>query len=212
MIGHSRPLVAGVLLLALLCVRDAWAGSPTEQLRTQIDRVVKAVEDPELKKDGKVRERRIIVRRIADDIFDFNETAKRSLARHWLQRTAAERKEFVDLFASLLERSYISKIELYNGERIAYSGESVDGDQATVRTKIITKQGTEIPIDYKMLRAANDRWLVYDVVIEGVSLIANYRSQFNKIIQTSSYQELVKNMKTKQAESSDEQKRTSDRS
>jgi len=205
-------LAAGALLVVILLVRDAWAGAPTDQLRSQIDRVVKTVEDPELKKDSRVRDRRVAVRKIADEIFDFNETAKRSLARHWLQRTPAERKEFVDLFANLLERSYVSKIELYNGERIAYLGDTVDGDQATVRTKIVTKQGTEIPIEYKMQRTGGDRWLVYDVIIEGVSLIANYRTQFNKIIQTSSYQELVKKMKTKQAEFQDDQKRTSDRS
>jgi phospholipid transport system substrate-binding protein len=205
-------LAAGALLVVVLFVHDAWAGAPTDQLRSQIDRVVKTVEDPELKKDSRARERRVAVRKIADEIFDFNETAKRSLARHWLQRSPAERKEFVDLFASLLERSYISKIELYNGERIAYLGDTVDGDQATVRTKIVTKQGTEIPIEYKMQRTGGDRWLVYDVIIEGVSLIANYRTQFNKIIQTSSYQELVKKMKTKQAEFQDDQKRTSDRS
>jgi phospholipid transport system substrate-binding protein len=205
-------LAASALLMVLVFVHDAWAGSPTDQLRTQIERVVKTVEDPELKKDSKAKERRTAVRKIADEIFDFNETAKRSLARHWLQRTPAERKEFVDLFANLLERSYISKIELYNGERIAYLGETIDGDQATVRTKLLTKQGTEIPVEYKMLRASNDRWLVYDVMIEGVSLVANYRTQFNKIIQTSSYQELVKKMKTKQAEFLDEQKRTSGRS
>jgi phospholipid transport system substrate-binding protein len=213
MIGLRRcALAAGALLMVVVFTHHAWAGSPSDQLRAQIERVVKTVEDPDLKKDGKARERRTAVRKIADDIFDFNETAKRSLARHWLQRTPAERKEFVDLFANLLERSYISKIELYNGERIAYVGETVEGDQATVRTKIVTKQGTEIPIEYKMLRTANDRWLVYDVMIEGVSLVANYRTQFNKIIQTSSYQELVKKMKTKQTEFLDEQRRTSDRS
>jgi phospholipid transport system substrate-binding protein len=213
MIGlRRRVLAAGALLMVVVCAHDAWADSPSDQLRAQIERVVKTVEDPELKKDSKAKERRTAVRKIADDIFDFNETAKRSLARHWLQRTPAERKEFVDLFANLLERSYISKIELYNGERISYLGETVEGDQATVRTKIVTKQGTEIPVEYKMLRTPNDRWLVYDVVIEGVSLVANYRTQFNKIIQTSSYQELVKKMKTKQAEFLDEQRRTSERS
>ncbi len=210
MIGLRRCALA--LLMVVVFAHHAWAGSPSDQLRAQIERVVRTVEDADLKKDGKAKERRTAVRRIADDIFDFNETAKRSLARHWLQRTPAERKEFVDLFANLLERSYISKIELYNGERIAYLGETVEGDQATVRTKLLTKQGTEIPIEYKMLRTPNDRWLVYDVVIEGVSLVANYRTQFNKIIQTSSYQELVKKMKTKQAEFLDEQRRTSDRS
>ena len=208
----GRLLTPLALVVSLLIVCDVWAGPPTEQLRAQVERVVKTVDDPELKSQSKLKERRIAVRKIADEIFDFNETAKRSLARHWQQRTPAERKEFVDLFADLLERSYISKIELYNGEKISYLGDSIDGDLATVRTKLITKQGTDIPVDYKMLRSPGDRWLVYDVMIEGVSLIANYRTQFNKIIQTSSYQELVKKMKAKQSEFLDEQKRTSDRS
>jgi len=150
------------------------------------------------------------VRRIANDIFDFSETAKRSLARHWQSRTPAEREEFVQLFGDLLERSYISKIELYGGEKIGYIGESMDGDLATVRTRIVTRHGTEIPIDYKM-HTLGSRWLVYDVSIEGVSLIANYRTQFNKIIQTQSYAELVKRMKTKQEEflEDERQRRTS---
>ena len=212
MIRRHRLAVLGALVIALVLARDVWAGAPTDQLRARIERAVRTVDDPELRKDSKVRERRSAVRKIADEIFDFNETARRSLARHWQQRTSAERKEFVDLFAALLERSYMSKIELYNGERIAYLGDSIDGDQATVRTKIITKYGTDIPVDYKMLRASGDRWLVYDVMIEGVSLIANYRTQFNKIIQTSSYQELLRKMKSKQSEFMDEQKRTSERS
>ena len=206
---RCRVVVAVALMASVVVARDGWAGMPTDLLRVQIDRVVKTLDEPDLKKEGKSRERRTAVRKIAEDIFDFNETAKRSLGRHWQPRTPAERKEFVDLFANLLERSYLSKIELYNGERIAYLGDSIDGDQATVRTKIVTKQGTEIPIDYKMLRHG-DRWLVFDVMIEGVSLIANYRSQFNKIIQTSSYQELVRKMKSKQAEFLDERKRTSE--
>jgi phospholipid transport system substrate-binding protein len=139
------------------------------------------------------------VRKIANDIFDFAEIAKRSLARHWQGRSEAERKEFVGLFADLLERSYISKIELYGGEKILYTGERIDGDAASVTTKIITKNGTEVPIEYRLLRQS-DRWLVYDVSIEGVSLVSNYRTQFNKIIQTSSYAELVKKMKAKQDE------------
>jgi phospholipid transport system substrate-binding protein len=186
-------------LLVLLVAREARAGAPTEQLKGAIDRVLKTLEEPSLKATGKTKERRSEVRKIADDIFDFTETAKRSLARHWQGRTGKEREEFVVLFGDLLERSYISKIELYGGERILYVGESVDSDQATVRTKIITRQGTEVPVDYRMLKRG-DRWLVYDVSVEGVSLINNYRTQFNKIIQTSSYAELVKRMKTKQEE------------
>jgi phospholipid transport system substrate-binding protein len=205
---RRRALVALALVASVVSVREGWAGTPTDLLRVQIDRAVKTLEEPDLKKDGKSRERRAAVRKIAEDIFDFTETAKRSLGRHWQPRTAAERREFVDLFANLLERSYLSKIELYSGEKIAYLGDTIDGDQATVRTRIATKHGTEIPVDYKMYRHG-DRWLVYDVIIEGVSLIANYRTQFNKIIQTSSYQELVRKMKTKQAEFMDDKQRTS---
>lgn len=179
--------------------RDAVAGAPTEQLRASIERVVKILEDPELRKESRQAERRRAVRRVAEEIFDFAETAKRSLGRHWLARSPAEREEFVRLFADLLERAYISKIEVYNGERISYVGESVEGDLATVRTRIATRQGAEVPVDYRML-LRGDRWLVYDVIIEGVSLVANYRTQFNKIITTSSYQELVRRMRSKQEE------------
>jgi phospholipid transport system substrate-binding protein len=207
----ERGAVAAVaLVVSLVGVRAGWAGPPTDLLRVQIDRVVKTLDEPELKREGRARERRVAVRRIAEDIFDFTETAKRSLGRHWQPRTPAERKEFVDLFANLLERSYLSKIELYSGEKISYLGDTVEGDQATVRTRIATRHGTEIPVDYKMYKHG-DRWLVYDVIIEGVSLIANYRTQFNKIIQTSSYQELVRKMKTKQAEFSEDQRRALDR-
>ncbi len=209
---RRRGFVFATAFALLLAAAEARAGQPTDQLHAQINRVIKVLEDPELKKDGKVRERRTAVRKIANDIFDFGETAKRSLARHWPPRTPAEREEFVALFSDLLERSYISKIELYGGEKIGYLSETIEGDLATVRTKIVTKEGTDIPIDYRMLKGG-DKWLVYDVNIEGVSLIANYRAQFNKIIMTSSYQELVRKMKTKQEEfyEDEKQKRTSQR-
>jgi phospholipid transport system substrate-binding protein len=197
-----RPVVRALLLVLVLGVVAAppvAAGAPTDQLKAQIDRVLKALEDPELKKEGRAKERRVAVRKIANDIFDFGETARRSLGPHWQARTPAERDEFVQLFGDLLERSYISKVELYGGEKIQYLGDSIEADQAKVQTKLLTKSGNEIPIEYRMLKKG-DRWLVYDVIIEGVSLIANYRTQFNKIIRTSSYQELVKKMKAKQEE------------
>jgi phospholipid transport system substrate-binding protein len=198
-----RRVVAVVLGLGLILgpwlSAPAQAGPPLEQLRGQIDRVLKVLDDPEMKRDSRAKDRRVAVRKIAEDIFDFQETAKRSLARHWQPRTPSERDEFVRLFADLLERSYISKIELYGGEKIAYLGDQMEGDQALVRTRIVTKGGTEVPVEYRMLKRG-ERWLVYDVIIEGVSLVANYRTQFNKIIQTSSYAELVKKMKVKQDE------------
>ena len=208
----TRGLALAAGLLLLLGAPRAWAGVPTDQLKAQIDRAIKILENVENKKDTKVQERRTAVRKIANEIFDFGETAKRSLARHWTPRTPAEREEFVRLFADLLERSYISRIELYGGEKITYVGETIDGDQAVVRTRLVTRQGTEIPVEYRM-HLRDGKWLVYDVVIEGVSLIANYRAQFNKIITTSSYEELVKKMKTRQEEFQQDEpsKRTSQR-
>ena len=197
---HAGLVVAVALAGVVVAVAPARAGAPLEQLRLQVDRVLKLLDDPELKKESKAKDRRVAVRKIANEIFDFNETAKRSLGRHWLARTPAERDEFVQVFTDLLERSYISRVELYGGEKIQYVGDTIeDGEQAKVQTKLVTKGGGEIPIEYRMHKKA-DRWLVYDVIIEGVSLVSNYRTQFNKIIQTSSFQELVKKMKSKQEE------------
>jgi len=199
-----RVMLGGALLLSL--ASPGWAGPPTEQLRGAMDRVVKSLEDPALKGTDKTLQRRAAVRRVADDIFDFGEIARRSLARHWQPLTEAQRQEFTSLFSDLLERSYISKIELYGGEKIVFAGEKIEADSASVTTKVITKNGTEVPIDYRMLKRG-ERWLVYDVSIEGVSLVSNYRTQFNKIIQTASYADLVQRMKTKQEELTSEEKR-----
>ena len=192
-------LVIAVMLAGAMAARDAWAGAPTEQLRTQIERAIKVLEDPELAKESRMSERRAAIRRIANEIFDFTETTRRSLGPHWQARTPQEREEITRLFADLLERSYIGRIETYSGEKIQFIGDSVDGDQANVRTRLVTKQGTEVPVDYRMHRVG-DRWLSYDVVIEGVSLVANYRAQFNKIIQTSGYASLVKKLVAKEQE------------
>ncbi|HEV8583772.1 MAG TPA: ABC transporter substrate-binding protein [Methylomirabilota bacterium] len=192
--------LAVALTLALGAGRDAWAGAPTEQLRTQIDRVLKILDNPEMKRDGGMVERRVAIRRVANEIFDFTETTRRSLGTHWQGRTREEREEVTRLFADLLERSYIGKIELYSGEKIQYLGDTLEGTQATVRTRLITRQGTEIPVDYRMHRVGGDRWLTYDVAIEGVSLVANYRAQFNKIVQTSGYKSLVKRLAMKEQE------------
>jgi phospholipid transport system substrate-binding protein len=193
-------LLGAVVAAVLAGGGPAWAGAPTDQLRARIDRVLKTLEDPELRQDAHAAERRVMIRTIAYDTFDFREISQRSLARHWQARTPAEREEFALLFADLLERSYIGKIEMYSGgERIQYVGEAVDGEQAVVRTKIVTRQGVEVPVDYRMHRVG-DRWLVYDVALEGVSLVANYRAQFSKIIQTSSYGDLVAKLRAKKEE------------
>jgi phospholipid transport system substrate-binding protein len=188
--------VAGLWLAAAV---PAAAGIPTDQIRSATDRILKIVTDPALKAPAKADARRQQIRAVANEIFDWEETGKRALARHWQARSPAERSEFSKLFADLVERSYVSKIEAYSGEKIVYLGDAVEGDQATVRTKLITKANTEIPIDYRLLKEG-DRWRVYDVLIEGVSLVGNYRSQFNRIIQQAGYPELVQKLKTKQEE------------
>jgi len=189
--------LAGVLILST--AQSGFAATAQEQLKGAIDRVVSTLESPTLKGDGKAAEKRSAVRKIANEIFDFGEIARRSLGRYWQPLSEAQRTEFVGLFGDLLERSYFSKIELYGGEKIVYIGERVDGDLATVATKIISKNGTEVPVDYRLLRRG-DRWMIYDVNIEGISLVSNYRTQFNKIIQTNGYNTLVDRMRTKQAE------------
>lgn len=191
------------LLAALVVVvgisAPALAGAPLDQVKSAVDRVLKLVLDPELKKPENFLDRRKRIRAVADELFDWQETGRRALARHWQARTPQQRAEFSALFADLIERSYVSKIETYNGERIAYTGETMESDVATVTTKLFSKAGTEIPIDYR-LQKVNDRWRVYDVLIEGVSLVSNYRTQFNRIIQQSGYDELIKKMKAKQEE------------
>ena len=195
----STRLVARLAAVALAGLvvgapASADAGAPTDQLKVFVEQIVKVLEDPGLRPEAKLKERRAAIRKEAEVVFDFSETAKRALGRHWQALTEKDRLEFTGLFTDLIERAYISKIERYSGERIAYAGEAVDGSLATVRTRFVTKQGTEIPVDYRM-QQRGDRWLVYDVLVEGVSLINNYRTQFDKIIQTSSYSELVRKMK-----------------
>ena len=200
MVGRLFWGLATAGLLILSTVQGGWAATAQEQLKGAIERVVSTLDSPAMKGEGKAAERRAAVRQIANEIFDFGEIARRSLGRYWQPLSEAQRAEFVGLFSDLLERSYISKIELYGGEKIIYSGERVDGDLAIVSTKIITKNGTEVPIDYRLFRRG-DNWKVYDVNIEGISLVSNYRTQFNKIIQSSGFNTLVDRMKAKQTES-----------
>jgi len=185
-----------VALIVLISAGPARAGAPTDQVRQYTDQVQKILDDPAMQGADK----RAAVRKAAVEIFDVQETAKRALGRHWHGRTPAEREEFVQLFADLLERTYINKIDIYRGERLVYTNEVVDGDYATVRAKVLSKsRGAEIPVEAKMLRKG-DRWLIYDIAVENISLIANYRAQFDRIIRTASFQELVTRLKTKREE------------
>jgi len=192
---YTRPLVASrVAALVLILASPVYAGAPTDTLKGTVDRIVQILADPALQ--DKPEQRRAEVRKIAEGIFDYPDTARRALGPHWSARSPQEQQEFAKLFADLLDRAYVSKLELYQGERVRYVGETADGDEATVKTVIATKKSSDIPVDYRMHRK-DGRWLVYDVIIEGVSLVSNYRTQFNKIVQTESYDALVQRLRAK---------------
>jgi len=180
------------IALVLALWGQAWASSPTEQLRVYTDQVMKVLESRTMA----APERLEAVRAVASEAFDVSETAQRALGLHWQQRTPAERQEFVQVFRSLLEQTYLSRIGEFGGERIKYVSERIDGDRAIVRAVIVTKNGTEVPVESRLLQKA-DRWLIYDVLIENISLIASYRSQFDRVIRTSSYPELIRRLKTR---------------
>jgi phospholipid transport system substrate-binding protein len=174
---------------------------PTQVVQSATEQVLQIVQDSQLAAPVHQERRRIEMQRIADRLFDFQEMARRALALHWRERTPQEQGEFVVVFKQLLGRAYVGKLENYAGEQIVYLGESVDGDFATVRSKIVTGRGSEIPVDYR-LHLVGSRWVVYDVAVSGVSFVANYRGQFDRIIRTSSYQALMRDLKSKYADGS----------
>jgi phospholipid transport system substrate-binding protein len=179
-----------------ICVSvPAMAGEPTEMIRKTTDKIIGIVIDPALKGPEKAAERKRLVREAVSEQFNREEMSRRTLAQHWSKRTVGEKKEFVDLYARLLEGTYLDKVEGYSGEKVVYEDETVDGKYAVVKVKILSKQGTNISVEYRLIKGID--WLVYDVSIEGVSLVNNYRTQFNSIIVRSSYKELIKQLKAK---------------
>ena len=192
---RALALVAAALLV-LWVPGKSFAGLATEQVKATVDQVLKILTDPTLKSDQKTQERRAKLRQVVLQRFGFAEMSKRSLGPYWTERTPEERKEFVRLFTDLLERAYIDRVEGYTGEKVLYQEEVVEGNYSEVRSKIVTKKNQEVAIIYRLLK--NDsNWEVYDIIIEHVSLVNNYRTQFSKIIRTSSYEELVKKMQAK---------------
>lgn len=188
-----------IVLAGVFFSSYAIASAVTDDVRKTVDQVVSIVSNPEMKKARSESKKRAALKSAIGRIFDYGEMAKRSLGVNWKGRTKAEQKEFVTLFSTLLENSYAGKIESYNNEKIVYNGETVNGSYAEVKSRIITAKRDEYTLDYRLLREGN-RWMVYDVVIEGVSMVSNYRSQFNKIIVNQGYGELVKKLRSKSDE------------
>ncbi|NIN00673.1 MAG: ABC transporter substrate-binding protein [candidate division Zixibacteria bacterium] len=188
-----------LFLLAVGIAVPAVAGEPTEQIKETTDKIISILTDPELKDSTKSEEKRKLIRQAVDERFDWEELARRSLARHWSNRTDEEKREFISLFSDLLEKTYMDKVDSYSGETVFYVGETVDGNYGVVNIKIVTERDTEIPAEYKV-KKKEDGWFIYDISVNGVSLVNNYRTQFNSIILKSSYEDLVDRLKAKVAQ------------
>jgi phospholipid transport system substrate-binding protein len=196
--GWTMFLLSAVWLSALGL---ATAGEPTDLVRQITDQVLKILEDPQFQAPNRHAERQERLHKIAEQVFDWQEMARRALAVHWRERTPQEQQEFVRLFRDLVEGTYINRLEsaIQEKREIQYVGEQVEGSRAAVKTSVVTRRNQQVPIEYR-LQKADGRWLIYDVLVEGISLVNNYRSQFNRIITSSSYNDLVQKMKNRQGD------------
>lgn len=187
------------VLVMVVCVGivavPGYAGPPTDSMKVTIDEVLRIVREKELKQPEKAEERRHLLENVVAARFDYSEMSRRALGAPWNQLTDQQKQEFVDLFRTLLTNSYADKIETYSGEGVQYLHERTEKEYAEVRTKVLSGK-TEIPLDYRMIHRADD-WRVYDVVVDGVSLVNNYRGQFTKILRASSYSDLVDQLRKK---------------
>jgi phospholipid transport system substrate-binding protein len=193
-----RQIAIGIFIFTLYVgfARFAQAGEPLELVRTAVDKAIQTLKDPKLQSQDKKRERIDRLREALNPIFDYEEMAKRALGTHWRRRTPAEQEEFVKLFRDFLEKIYSDKVDLYGGEKVRFGREVIDKDFAQVESTIIKPKGEEIAVNYK-LRQINGQWKVYDAVVENISIVNNYRSQFDRIISSSSYEELIKRLQEK---------------
>ncbi|HTG11706.1 MAG TPA: ABC transporter substrate-binding protein [Candidatus Eisenbacteria bacterium] len=192
---HTLMTLTAALLLGLTASVAA-ALTPTETVKSRVDQALQSLSQTANPGAEASERRRADIRRAADTLFDFPDMSRRALGRHWTDRTPAEREEFTRLFTDLIARTYIGKIDRYAGESIAYVGERVDGDEASVRSQVVTAKGSQIPVEYRLHRA-NDTWSAYDVLIENVSLVGTYRSQFDRIIKAESFADLLRRLREK---------------
>jgi phospholipid transport system substrate-binding protein len=199
---QRRALMTGLMGLCAMGVLFAGGGhtlaaadNALESIKKTINEVIHVLEDADLKKPARADERRKKLEQVIGSRFSYDEMSKRALGKQWAKISEPQRKEFVELFQRLLSKTYAGKIEGYSGEQVHYLGERNQDGYAEVRTKVSSGK-TEIPLDYRLLQLGGD-WRVYDVVVDGVSLVANYRGQFDKIIRTSSYDDLVDRLRSK---------------
>ena len=197
--GGLRVPIFGLVAALALLPGPVGAGAPTDRLRAAAEKVIQILNDPALQAEARAPERQAAVRTAVIDLLDFAEISRRALGRHWRPLSDVERDEFVRLFRALLDRTYLPQIKLYQGEQIQFVGESVDRDFAAVQARVPTRRGQEASVVFRLHRPG-ERWLIYDVSVEGISLVANYRAQFDQVIQRASYQGLVTRIKQKLAD------------
>ncbi len=183
--------IAFPIIISLSAPIPSRAGEPTERIRFVVEQGIEILNETKLQSKNGKQVYLDRLREVVFPLFNFPEMAKRSLGFYWRRLSPVERQEFVTLFTNLLERSYAGKIDLYDGEVVIFTGEAMEDNYARVDTKIVSKKGEEYSIDYKLLRTNGD-WRIYDVVVEHISLVNNYRSQFNRVIANSSYENLTK--------------------
>ncbi len=186
-----------IMVAVLLAAAEpgAMAASPTQTVQVAVQQVF-AGQDGSVVKKISTSERRADIRKVAENLFDFEEMSRRSLGAAWDTVSPAEKQEFIHLFTSLVANSYMGKIEQYTGEPIRYESEQVDGTEASVLSRVVTPKGAEIGIEYRLYRAEN-RWAVYDVRVDGISLVNSYKAQFNRLLQRGSFAELLKQLRQK---------------
>lgn len=185
--------IVAVLMLVCSC-KLAHAGEPTEAIRGAVNQGVEILKNAKL--DTQKQRAQVIdrLRQIVYPLFDFNEMAMRSLGANWRRLNSQQQQEFVSTFTALLEKTYADQIDLYNGQQVVYTGESIDGNYAQVDSRIIDKDNRTYSVAYKVHKV-DGKWKIYDVVAENISVVNNYRSQFNRVIARSSFEELLKTMK-----------------
>jgi phospholipid transport system substrate-binding protein len=184
------PFIAFALAVPAL----AAAAEPIERIRRTGDRIISIARNPALMTPDRTWERSRSFRSALNKFFDWKEISRRTLARHWVRRTAREKVMFTELLARRLERTCIRTLESYPLAEVHCLTQSLDADCGVIRGRFILKDEREIPFTYRLKRKG-DEWLVYDISVEGFSLVNSYRAQFNGFIVRSSYRELVKKMR-----------------
>lgn len=186
----------GWVVVSLACLTVAWGGgTPTGAVKETVDQVFVVLRDQALKDPGREMERRAKLEEIIGRRFDYAEMAKRTLASQWKELSSEQQQEFVTLFQQFLANSYVGNVDGYSGEEVEYLKEREKGEFAEVQTKVVSPK-VQIPLDYRLLQK-NGEWRVYDVVIDGVSLMKNYRGQFSRIINSSSFEALLEKLRSK---------------